>query len=224
VSENGVVIRSAVQDLSRQVPQYRALVSFPVVESDQIEEALVSQVNTLVETHVSERVEPVIELLEALGPPRGSDEPSSYEFTYEVVYADTSLMSFRFFEESLFTGASERSKSISTLMIDVTAGVELRLDDLTISGEGRQAVAALAADLVVAELYQGSDEQYAPFASGTEPEAIEWVLVTEAGLAVSFDELSVGPAELGTPTVTIPYAQLEGVLDPEGAAARFMQP
>jgi hypothetical protein len=47
--------------------------------------------------------------------------------------------------------------------------------------------------------------------------------ITPDGLMITFDEYQVAPYAAGPQTVTVPYSELRGLINPEGVLKQFTQ-
>ena len=91
------------------------------------------------------------------------------------------------------------------------------LDDLLVDGDSRaKLLSHVRAGLL--EDYFGDDaDAFSLWTGNLTPGDLDQVALSPVGLEVWFDELEVGPPDLGMPVVAIPYANLVGILDLTGS-------
>ena len=142
---------------------------------------------------------------------------------FAVALSSTRLLSLRLSFEQYTGGAS--SSAIAGSVNFTTAGRVLALSDLftdpvaadaPLATESRtRLLALLGKDGVTAEdIEPATEPDIAKFDSA-------WAM-TQAGLELTFQEVTVAPHALGTPTIVIPWASLAGLLDPAGPAGEFI--
>jgi hypothetical protein len=152
----------------------------------------------------------------------------SLDGSYKVAYASPSLLSLTFnVDEAMGNGFSVAG----SLNFEVSDGTAIELPDLftdtetalgVLSTESRRQLPGI---LVAASGVPNSSPDIALIEDGTKPlignfEA--WAL-TPAGLQITFQTAQVAGRWAGTPTVTIPWADLASVIDPNGPADEFLK-
>ncbi len=147
------------------------------------------------------------------------DMKSSLVATYEVARVDDALSSILVEVSRYFAPQPHPARALLTFTHDLHTGKRLALADLfnpgapyleTLSEQSRQLLAA-----------QPGFDQLTGFTTGTEPKAenfAAWTL-TDQDLVITFAEYQVAPYALGTPHVSIPFASLRTLLDPNGPLA-----
>jgi hypothetical protein len=153
----------------------------------------------------------------------GGAGPCTLTGEYSIALSTTRLLSLRLTFTQYTGGAS--SSAIAGSVNFTTTGKVLALADLftdpaaaaaKLSTESRtRLLAQLSKDGVDAGwVNPGTEPAMASFDSA-------WAF-TVAGLELTFEEITVAPHALGTPTIVIPWASLAGVLDPAGPAGEFI--
>jgi len=127
----------------------------------------------------------------------------------------------RFFSDERIGDSGGALRRATTLMMDLTSGVVVGFDDILVGEESRDALLALVQARLLERFFDGDTEAFSLWAGNLTAADLDQVALTPAGLEVWFDELEVGPPDIGMPAVTIAYDSLAGIVDPGGPAARF---
>lgn len=185
-------------------------------------EAVNAPLRQLLESREETFVADVIEFL----PKKNEDteEPMSYlDISTEVLVANESLVSTRFFESSYFQGAANPAQAVQVVNLDPGTGAEYELFDVFLGEEFAFALDTLARQNIVDRIYQGNTsglEAWAPAESVIE---FEHLVLSPVAIEITFDELEVGPAVLGTPTAFIPYRSVGVYLDLDGPVGSLLE-
>ncbi len=208
-----------VRDESGQ--QFAATLAVPVLNAD-VDQALQARVVTLVEGHVQSQIGATLALWRSIeGQGERDLTGSALTMNYEVAAFEEELISLRFFSDEQVAGSGGVKRQVTTLMVDLVSGIAIGLDDVIVSGESRAALLALVADGLLTEYFDGDDDSFGLWAGNLAVGDLDKALLTPDGIEIWFDELQVGPPDIGVPVVAIPYAQLADILDPAGAGNIF---
>ncbi len=201
--------------------QFAATVAVPVMDAD-VEQALYARVVTLVEGHVQSQIGATLALWRSIeGQGERDLTGSTLTMSYEIAAFEEQLISLRFFSNEQVAGSGSVKRQVTTLMVDLVSGVAIGLDDVIVSGESRAALLTLVADGLLSEYFEGDDDSFGLWAGNLAIGDLDKALLTPAGIEIWFDELEVGPPDIGVPVVAIPYEQLGDILDPAGAGNIF---
>jgi hypothetical protein len=153
-----------------------------------------------------------------------TDEPVSYlDIFTEVLVVNEDLVSARFFENSYFQGAANPAQGVQTVNLDPTTGRDYELTDMFEGGEFAFALDELARQDIIERLYQGDATELEAWAPPEQILELEHVALGPVAIEITFDELEVGPAVLGTPTAFIPYEAIGVYIDLEGAIGSLLE-
>jgi hypothetical protein len=162
------------------------------------------------------------------GRPRDPDggPTASLVATFEVRWFDARAISI-WFDVRVADGGSRTTVAL-TATFDVRDGARLTLDDVLRDGD--RPWPTVVSELVTTELV----DRLAPddpaladsIASGASASAsnFTWFTLGPDGLTLVFEEFQLGPGDLGTPVVVIPWTDLADVIDPRGPAATLAPP
>jgi len=197
---------------------WKATISKPLVSG--VTEDPAAAMNAAIDAKVQATIEA---FKTAMGAGGGGSGPCTLNGSYSIALSTTRLLSLRL-PVTQFTGGANSSAIPGSVNL-TTSGTTIALADLFVdpsvgaaklSTESRtRLLAQLSKDGVDAGwVNQGTEPMIASFDSA-------WVF-TEAGLELTFQEITVAPHALGTPTIVIPWASLASVLDPTGPAGGFI--
>lgn len=200
-------------------PGFRFEVTFPVFTAPEDERL----------TRFNSDVEDIVNNLEAnfrqdalaipYDPNFGTNQ-SFLEVQYEATFFERGVISIFFDINFYMSGAAHPNSYSLVLNYDLLEGTRLSLVDLFTPGSDY--LQALS-DYCMAAL---ADEGRLEFPGGALPDAVNyqsWNL-TPGGLRVNFDPYQVGPYAMGAQTVTVPYADLAGILRSDGVMGRVTAP
>lgn len=210
---------TAVRDESGA--QFSAIVAAPELSAD-VDPALLARVTTLVDGHVESQVGATLALWRSIEEQGDRDlTGSTLEMEYEVAGFVEDFITLRFFSDEQVAGSGGVKRQVTTLMVDLAAGIEIGLDDIIFGGESRVALLDLVSDGLLVGYFDGDEETFALWAANLEVGDLDRVVLTTAGLEVWFDQLEVGPPTIGIPVVLLPYDELTTILDPAGPVSLF---
>lgn len=208
-----------VRDESGQ--QFSASVTVPVLGAD-VDQALRARVVTLVEGHIQSQVGGTLALWRSIeGQGERDLSGSTLTLDYEIAAFEPQLISFRFFSTEQLAGSGGVKRQVTTLMVDLESGIAIGLDDVIASGESRDTLLVLVADGLLNDYFDGDDDSFGLWAGNLSVGDLDRALLTADGLEIWFDELEVGPPDIGVPVVAIPYVELGDILDPAGVGNLF---
>ena len=201
--------------------QFSAIVAAPELSAE-VDPGLLARITTLVEGHVESQVGATLALWRSIEEQGERDlTGSTLELNYEVAGFVEDLIGLRFFSNEQVAGSGGVKRQVTTLMVDLVAGVEVGLDDIIISGDSRVALLDLVRDGLLVDYFDGDEETFALWAGNLAVGDLDRAALTDDGLEVWFDELEVGPPAIGIPVVLLPYDELTTILDPEGPVGLF---
>jgi hypothetical protein len=146
---------------------------------------------------------------------------SSLDVKYRLVSQTGDLWSFKFDFSFYADTAAHPGLYSMTLNYDLASGRELALGDLFLPNSNYlEAVSKYCiAELSKQPFFEG------PFTEGANPSLENYRNwnITPDGLMITFDTYQVGPGAAGPQSVTVPYAELKSLIDPQGPLASFAQ-
>lgn len=146
---------------------------------------------------------------------------STLDATYTLVSQIGDLWSFKFDFNFYSAGAAHPGVYSITLNYDLGHGRELALADLFLPNANY--LEAIASYCITELSKQPGFE--GPFADGAQPTVENYRNwnITPDGLLITFDTYQVMPGASGPQQVLVPYDQLHGLINPQGALANFAQ-
>lgn len=146
---------------------------------------------------------------------------SFLETTYTLVSQIGELWSLKFDFHFYSAGAAHPGSYSITLNYDLDQGRELKLSDLFVANSNYLEVIS---NHCIAEL---SKQPFfdAAFTTGADPtpENYRNWNITPDGVLITFDTYQVAPGAAGPQQVLVPYAELQGLIDPQGVLAGIVQ-
>ncbi len=152
------------------------------------------------------------------GLPPSSVSPGSFlEVTYALTVQRGDLWSFKFSSSRYTAGAAHPALYSITVTYDLGQGRQLALSDLFRPNSNYLEVISkyCSADLSKRDIGFGALSQ------GAEPTPENyrnWNITTD-GVMITFDEYQVAAYAAGPQVVTVPYSELQAVIDPQGPLA-----
>lgn len=146
---------------------------------------------------------------------------SSFDINYSLLLQTESLVSIKFDCSGYMSGAAHPYHYSKTVNYHFDRGRTLSLDELFLPGSN---YLEAIANYSIADLSQ-RDIGFDMFLEGATPAPENypnWNLTADA-LMITFDEYQVAPYAAGPQTVIVPYADLQAVIDPQGALAGFIR-
>jgi len=206
-----------VRDIEIADPPLQLLIAIPRVTGladASIQEEINQYLRDIVTRAEQDFARDVARYLDEVGEVEG---PISFlDLLYDVRILTPEVLSMRFHQTTFFQGAANPSQSVVTFNVYLTTGEMLSLADLFVGTEWGFALDFLIRDAVISQLYNGDATELEAW---VDPDSVlipEYFALGSAGFEFSFQELEVGPAVVGAPTVTVPYNAIGVYLDPEG--------
>lgn len=145
---------------------------------------------------------------------------SFLEANYTLVSQIKELWSFKFDFHFYSDGAAHPGSYSVTLNYDLGQGRELALADLFLPNSNY---------LEAISMYCIQELSKQPFFDGSFTEGAlptpenyrNWNIASD-GLLITFDEYQVAPYAAGPQTLTVPYTELQGLINPEGALGQIV--
>jgi len=199
--------------------RYDYKVTYPAVHGladATVEAGINDQVRTAVTGVVDQFVTAVKD--SGLPPAPAADQRSSLDGGYKTARLDDRLASFEVTLSTYIAGAAHPYGTVLTLTFDVGTGQRLALADLF--APGAPYLATLSAESRL-RLATSPSADPGSNTSGTEPTDANFAgwTVTEDALEITFAQGQVAASAAGMPHVSIPFASLRTLLDPDGPLA-----
>ncbi len=153
-----------------------------------------------------------------VGQGQGEAPTSTLSIDYDLTAVRDRLFSVQLTVTSYIAVAAHPGTFSYSLNYDTQSGVFITLEDLFLPGSDHMGVILGYVDTALEG--RGFDYQ-AGEAAEVMAERENWNLLSE-GLRINFDEYEVAPYAAGPQFVLIPWADLGGVLDPDGPAGVFI--
>jgi hypothetical protein len=165
----------------------------------------------------------ILEFKSAVADNGGGAGPCTLTAHFFVDLVSPTLIGIGFVEEYYLGGATV-SHEVRSTNLDVVAGSEIAFASLFVDADAAAAVlSARSRTLLTAAL--GSEADPGFIDPGTEPDMANfdkaWTL-SAGGLHLTFQQYQVAPGVDGMPDITIPWADLSGVVDPSGPAGQLL--
>lgn len=145
---------------------------------------------------------------------------SSLDVKYTLVSQIGDLWSFKFDFSFYSDGAAHPGSYSITVNYDLGQGRELALGDLfLVNSNYLETIAAYCTNEISQQPF--ADTVFMEGAKPTVENYRNWNIAAE-GLRITFDEYQVAPYAAGPQSVTVPYAELKSVIDPQGLLATFV--
>lgn len=144
------------------------------------------------------------------------DQPSTLDVNPDTSLLSPDLASIVFDVSMYSSGAAHPAGFILTHTFDLHTGKELQLGDLFLPGSKfLDEIAAISrADL--ADQLGGPLDDVGIQGSAPDLQNYQSWLLSPTGLRIIFGEYQVGPYAIGTPSIDIPWAKLQDVVDTNG--------
>jgi hypothetical protein len=147
------------------------------------------------------------------------DGPSTLTGDFTVALVSPSLLSLRFTIDTYVTGAAHPSREVGSLNFSVGTGTVIQLADTFTSPAAALPVLQTQAHTRLTTLL-GADLQW-PASVTMADFGKAWVFTT-AGLELAWSQGDIAATAAGTPTISIPWSTLAGVIANPGPAAAFI--
>ncbi len=146
---------------------------------------------------------------------------SSFDLQYSLSSPGGDILSIKFVIDTYFNGAAHPGQVSKTFTYDLEIGQQINLDQLFLPGTDYLQVLAnyCRADLV------GRNIGFDASQTGADPvpdNYRNWNISPD-GLVITFDTYQVAAGAAGPQIVTIPYTDLQAIIDPNGPLANFIQ-
>jgi hypothetical protein len=147
---------------------------------------------------------------------------SFFDAKYTVVFQSNSLWSLKFDFMGYADGAAHTYRYSKTFNYDLERGEKLSLEDLFRPDSN---YLETVSSHCIFELSKRDIGFYGGFEQGAEPTSKNYRNwnITSNGLMITFDEYQVAPYAAGAQTVTVPYMELQKVIDVQGPLKGILQ-
>jgi hypothetical protein len=201
---------------------FAASVTVPTLSAN-VDPVLMGRIATRIEGQVESQIGSTLALWRSIEAQGSHDmSGSTLRLEFDVAGFEDDFISMRFFSDERIGGSRGARRQATTLMMDLTSGVAIGFDDILVDEESRDAVLSLVQAGLLERFFEGDTEAFSLWAGNLTGADLDQVVLTPDGLEVWFDELEVGPPDIGMPVVMIAYDSLGGIVDPGGPAARFI--
>lgn len=196
---------------------FAATVTVPIFSAD-VDSALLARINTRVDGQVESQIGSTLALWRSIEAQGSRDiSGSTLRLEFDVAQLSESFVSLRFFSDERVGGSGGAKRQATTLMMDLTSGAAIGLDDLLVDGDSRATLLSQVRAGLLEDYFGDDADAFSLWTGNLTPGDLDQVALSPVGLEVWFDELEVGPPDLGMPVVAIPYANLVGILDLTGS-------
>lgn len=194
--------------------EYTINVQIPTISDNTDPHALAfnNEMQTIVQGQIDEFMKAVSEMP---GDPVG---PYSLDGKYNLLFQNGAIASIKF-EIQGYTGGAHPYLNILTANYDFFQSRQLTLSDLFLPNSNYLEVIS---NYCIAELSKQPGFE-GPFQEGAAPtpENYDDWNITPDGFLITFDTYQVAPGASGPQTVTVPYSELQAVIDPQGPLGRI---
>lgn len=200
-------------------PVYTITAQIPTLQGSS--DPRVTNFNTLIEQIIQDEIDQFKTdvLAFASNPPIAAG--SSFDLQYSIIGQRADIWSIKLEIYVYSDGAAHPNGYSRTLNYDLSNGREITLDELFLSGSNY--LQALS-DFCKTQL-SARDIGFEMFSGGANPLAENyqrWNISAE-GLVITFDAYQVAAYAAGPQLVTIPFSELQSIINPQGALAVFSQ-
>lgn len=218
------IARRELREVIHDDPPFELVIAIPYLQGVADPE-IQDRVNQYLLDHVTRREEDfareVTDYLDQVGP---VDGPVSFlELFYDVGVLTPQLLSLRFGETTFFQGAANPSRSVKTITVDLQSGDLLTVAELFTGTEWGFALDFLLRQAVADTYYPGDPTELDAWLDPDDLLIPEDVVLTPLAFEFWFQELWVGPAVLGTPSVRLPYSAIGVYINPGGIVGQLAE-
>ena len=146
---------------------------------------------------------------------------SYFDLKYSLISPWGKLLSLKFMIDNYFDGAAHPGQTSRTFTFDLASGHQVNLDQLFRPGTNYLQVLA---DYRKTEL-AGGDNAFDTTVTGADPlpDNYRALNISVDGLVITFDSYQVAAYAAGPQIVTIPYIELQAIIDPSGPLEVYLQ-
>jgi hypothetical protein len=217
------IVQAELREIALETPPLELLIAIPHLEGvpgdtgDAVNQYLLDITTRSEQAFVRD----VTLYLDEVGPQEG---PLSFlELFYEVGVLKPELLSMRFDETTYFQGAANPSRGVYTITVDLDNGEVIVMEDLFTGTEWAFALDFLVRQAVADTYYQGDPTELDAWVDPDDLLVPTEFLLRPVAFEFSFQELAVGPAVLGAPSVRLPYSEIGVYIDPNGPVGRLAE-
>ncbi|MCB2210151.1 RsiV family protein [bacterium] len=205
-------------DDEAESPKYEIQAVWPNLEGEAAQvDPFNARINERVDSAISDFLAALADGVD-MGEGQGEPPTSTLMIDYDLTNEREGVFSVLLSETTYIAIAAHPGTTSFALNYDVGSGVFLQLADLFLAGSDYMTVILDRVDATLA----GRGFDYQPGqAAEVMADRENWNLLPE-GLRINFDAYEVGPYAAGPQYVTIPWADLAEVLDPNGAAGIYI--
>lgn len=201
--------------------QFVATITTPILTGS-VAATLQTRVASLVDGHVESQVGATLALWRSIeGQGERDLTGSTLTVNYEIAGFTAQVVSLRFFADEQVAGSGGAKQEVTTLMVDLTAGVAIGLDDIVV-GDGRAQLLPLVQAGLLTDYFEGDEDAFLLWAGNLTAADLDSAALSPDGLEIWFDALEVGPPAIGTPVILIGFDALVTILDTNGVVAGFV--
>lgn len=200
-------------------PVYTITAQVPILQGSS--DTRVTNFNTLIEQIIQDEIAQFKTdvLAFASNPPIAAG--SSFDLQYSIIGQRADIWSIKLEIYVYSDGAAHPNGYSRTLNYDLSNGREITLDELFLSGSNYLQVLS---DFCKTQL-STRDIDFEMFSAGADPLAENYQRwnISDEGLVITFDPYQVAAYAAGPQLVTIPFSELQSIINPQGALAVFSQ-
>jgi hypothetical protein len=200
-------------------PVYTITAQIPTLQGSS--DTRVTNFNTLIEQIIQDEIAQFKTdvLAFASNPPIAAG--SSFDLQYSIIGQRADIWSIKLEIYVYSDGAAHPNGYSRTLNYDLSNGREITLDELFLSGSNYLQVLS---DFCKTQL-STRDIGFEMFSAGADPLAENYQRwnISDEGLVITFDPYQVAAYAAGPQLVTIPFSELQSIINPQGALAVFSQ-
>ena len=149
--------------------------------------------------------------------------PCTLDGTFTVGTTSQTIVSI-LFENAVSLGGATVGATAASVNFVAPTGSTVTFSDLFSDTSAAAAILSTQSRALLA-VSLSTDSDKASIEAGTGPSIDNfgkaWIIRPE-GLGLTFAQNQVGPAAVGTPSITVPWTAITGVLNPSGPAAEFI--
>jgi hypothetical protein len=145
---------------------------------------------------------------------------SAFDEKYTLLSPPGNVLSLKLDIYTYIAGAAHPTTHTRVVNYDLESGSDLMLDQLFLPGSN---YLETISNYCIAELKK-RDIDFESFSTGAQPTVENYSNwnITPEGLLITFDEYQVAAYALGAQLVTVPYADLQSIIDPGGPLGTYI--
>ncbi len=214
-----VTLTSVASEIDNKAPDYKITLQTPTLTGS--DDPRVKVFNDQVAALIKQTVEDFKNNVSSM-PPIPVSAGSGFDVQYKLLSKSGSILSIKFEMLGYVSGAAHPYHLNPTFNFDIEKGKVLSLSDLFLPNAD---YLSPISKYCVMELTKRDIGFTSDFVQGADPKPENYKNwnINADGLVITFDEYQVAAYVAGPQVVTIPYAKLKNVIDPNGPLAQFVE-